>query len=180
MGRMKRVNGTGFTLVEMLFCVWILSILAILVISGFRAMKRSMDSMEEQYQADMLAGKLLEFITEEIRYSRYLSIEHSEDEALSIQISYTSDSYGRDTILKIDTSEADGTWGYLTILCGGTREYRPYESLYGHLRMGPLDDGTPVFQKDSHEKCIVVSFGICNETGEVKAIVEDVHIRLLN
>ena len=87
---MKRVNGTGFTLVEMLFCVWILSILAILVISGFRAMKRSMDSMEEQYQADMLAGKLLEFITEEIRYSRYLSIEHSEDEALSIQISYTS------------------------------------------------------------------------------------------
>lgn len=187
MGRMNRkrymergIGTKGFTLAEMLFGVWILSILAILIISGFRAMKRSLDSMEEQYRSNGLAENLLEVITEEIRYSRNLVIKTSECGEAAIQIAYTSDEYGKDTILKIDASDAEDSRGYLAIVYGGVQKYYPYQSLYNHLRICLLDDETPVFQRDSHENCIVVSFGICNESGEIKATVKDVHIRILN
>lgn len=168
----------GFTLAEMLFCIVILSILALLAAAGFKATKRSLSSMEEQYRAGILAENLLATITEEFRYSQNLTIETPEAQA-----SYTSDLYGENTILKIEPFEPDSSFGYLTIISsskGTKQEYHPYKSLYTELWLCPLNDETPMFQWDSEGEGILVSFGICNEDGEIKASIENNHIRLLN
>ncbi len=179
----------GFTLTEMLFCIVILSVLALLAAAGFKATKRSLSSMEEQYRAGILAEHLLAIITEEFRYSRNLTIEMSEaleapeNESMKLQVSYTSDTYGENTILKIESSEPDRSYGYLTIINkpkGTKQEYYPYKSLYTELWICPLNDKTPIFQWDSNGEGIFVSFGICNEDGKIKASIENNHIRLLN
>lgn len=176
----------GFTLAEMLFCIVILSILALLAAAGFKAIKHSLSSIEEQYRANILAENLLATITEEFRYSRNLTIETPEapeNEIPKVQISYTSDLYGENTILKIEPSDSGSSYGYLTIINsskGTKQEYHPYKSLYTELWLCPLNDETPMFQWDSAGEGILVSFGICNEDGEIKASIENNHIRLLN
>lgn len=184
---MRKPNASpGFTLPETLFCIVILSILALLAAAGFKATKRSLSSMEEQYRAGILAENLLAVITEEFRYSRNLTIETleaSENEITKFQVSYTSDTCKEHTILKIEPSDPDSSYGYLTIINrpkGTKQEYHPYSSLYTELWLCPLNDKTPMFQWDSDKEGILVSFGICNKDGKLKASIENNHIRLLN
>lgn len=175
-------DAKGFTLTETLFCILILSILAMLVLTGFKTAHRSLDSMAQKYRANALAEDLLSVITEEIRYSQDLTIEASENGSLDVRLCYNSDMYGENTILTIDEAEPDSSYGILTIISeeknGGSDPIRPCYFLYDELWICPLDDETTVFEEDGD--CIVVSFGICNEAGEIVSTVENVYIRMLN
>ncbi|MCI8726499.1 MAG: prepilin-type N-terminal cleavage/methylation domain-containing protein [Hungatella sp.] len=178
-------DSKGFTLAEMLFCVLILSILAALIVTGSEAVKRSLTAMEEQYAANALAENLLTFITEEIRYSRDLTIETPEDtknEAAGYRLAYKSDTYGENAVLKTDPAQEDTAYGrlILTYKDNTRKPYCPYESLYKNLWICPLDSETPIFRWDSDGQGILVSFGICDEDGEIKASMEGIRVRLLN
>ncbi len=175
-------DAKGFTLTETLFCILILSILALLILTGFKTAHRSLDSMAQQYRANALAEDLLSVITEEIRYSQDLTIEASENGSLDIRLCYNSDMYGENTVLTIDGPEPDSSYGILTIISekknGGSDPIRPCYFLYDELWICPLNDETAVFEEEGD--CIVVSFGICNEAGEIVSTVENVYIRMLN
>lgn len=181
----KLKNSKGLTLAEMLFCVFILSLLAILTVTGAKFVKRTLTAMEERYGAGILAEDLLTVIKEEFHFCTGLIIEDREGagtDITEVRVSYTSSVYGENTSLKIEPFEPGSPYGYLTIVYRDKvrKEYCPCKSLYKNLWLCPLDDETPVFRWDIDKEGVLVSFGICNEDGEIRWSVEDVPIRLLN
>lgn len=98
--RRKLAGREGLTLVEMLAAVAILVLLALILNTGLQMAVHSYRAMVAQSETELLLSTLADTLADELRYAS--DVITSGDDAL---VSYTSDSFGTDTALRVDAGD---------------------------------------------------------------------------
>lgn len=97
--RRKLAGREGLTLVEMLAAVAILVLLALILNTGLQMAVHSYRAMVAQSETELLLSTLADTLADELRYASDVTTSGG---AL---VSYTSDSFGTDTALRVDTGD---------------------------------------------------------------------------
>ena len=96
----KKIKGnSGLTVVEMLAAVAVLTLLLMMLGTGMQMAMNSYRKVIAQSEVDLLLSTAVDALADELRYARDVVV--GNDNKLK---SYTSDSYGKETYLYLDSS----------------------------------------------------------------------------